>query len=300
MVSLDYLRTLRTAVDAGSLTAAARQLGCSQPWVTRQLQRLEAELGTALLDRSVSGVCLTAAGEEVLSYAIDALDGYDALHQRLRRQVREHAGFVQLVASTIPGEHLAPTLLMRFAELHSEVRTTVTVQDSAAVPIALVERRAHFGLAGRRSSDLRLTNVPFARDEVVLAVPANHRLASRKEIPLAALQGERLIGREEGSGTQRTFFDAVTASGQEMPEVASTVSLGSTQAVLSAVSVGMGVAILSLRALQDRRVQDVVPLRVSGMPLHRTLWFLFETDRRRSMTQVRFLRFAMSSVQVGP
>lgn len=62
-MKLSSLRDFVTVAERGSLRAAARQLGVSQPTITRSIQELEKELGVALLERQAKGVRLTAMGD---------------------------------------------------------------------------------------------------------------------------------------------------------------------------------------------------------------------------------------------
>lgn len=293
----DDLDALRAAATAGSLTAAAQELGCSQPGLTRRLQRLEVDLGVRLLERSTAGVQPTAAGARVLTFAEEVLDAVEALRGELHGQRAPLHGTVRIVASTTPGDYVVPRFVAGFNERYPSVSVEVLAADSAAVPGTLLEHRADVGFAGRKNPDRRLTHVPVATDEIVLAVPAGHRLADADAVALSALAGERLIWREEGSGTQRTFCDAVAAAGDELPEGSSTLSVGSSQAVVSAVAAGLGIGVVSLRAVTAQR-GEVVAVRVAGMPVVRQLWLVYETERRRPPHLAAFIADATAAHEV--
>lgn len=281
---------------AGSLTAAARRLGCSQPGLSRRLQRLEADLGVRLLERSTAGVHPTAAGARVLVFAEEILDAVTALRGELGGDPAPLHGTVRIVASTTPGDYVVPQLVARFNERYPSVSAEVIAADSAAVPITLLEHRADVGFAGRKNPDKRLTHVPVATDEIVLAVPTGHALADPDGVALSALAGERLIWREEGSGTQRTFCDAVAAAGDELPAGSSTLSVGSSQAVVSAVAAGLGIGVVSRRAVAAYQGQ-VVAVRVAGMPVVRLLWLVYETQRRRPAHLAAFIADAANGTE---
>ncbi|MEX2619960.1 MAG: LysR family transcriptional regulator [Egibacteraceae bacterium] len=291
------LDALRAAAAAGSLTAAAQALGCSQPGLSRRLQRLEADLGTRLLQRSTAGVQLTVTGARVLVFAEEILDAVTALRGELDGHTAPLHGTVRIVASTTPGDYVVPHVVARFNERYPSVSAELIAADSAAVPGTLLEHRADIGFAGRKNPDRRLTYVAVASDEIVLAVPTGHPLAGTDGIALDALAGERLIWREDGSGTQRTFCDAVAAAGEELPAGSSTLSVGSSQAVVSAVAAGLGIGVVSVRAVAAHPGQ-VVAVRVAGMPVVRRLWLVYETDRRRPAHLAAFIAYAADSAQV--
>lgn len=279
------LQALQAAVETGSVSAAARRLRASQPAVTRRLQRLEADLGVRLLERSPTGVEPTAAGRCAARSAEDIL----AAVARLRLEVAGQApllGTVRVVASTTPGDHLVPALVAGFAEKHPGVRVDVLAADSADVPAALLGRRADVGFTGRRDPDPRLVHVPVATDEVVLAVRADHRLAGAGSVSVAELAGERMVWREPGSGTQRSFLEALADAGQALEEGAPAVTVGSGAAVVSAVRAGSGIGVVSRRAVEA--TAGVVALRIDDRPVLRQLWMVRLADRRQP-EQVRAL-----------
>lgn len=294
------LVALQAVADTGSVTDAARRLGRSQPTLSRQLQRLEADLGTPLLERHPLGMRLTAAGERVSQFARERLDAEDALRAELSDGASELRGVVRILASTTPGEYLVPELVAGFSELYPGVRVEVEVHDSAAVPGAVLDRRADVGFAGRANPDERLTHTPVVPDEIVLAVPGAHRLADHSAVGLSALAGERLIWREDGSGTQRTFMEALARAGVALPAGSSTASLGSTQAVMAAVDAGLGIGIVSRRAVVDGPGAGVVAVRIDGVPVRRQLWMVYETGRLRPAQQAAFITFVSGLVAARP
>lgn len=297
-MDLAELEAFHATVEAGSFTAAARTLGVSQPALSRRVRRLEAELDTALLVRGSAGLELTPAGERVLAFAQETLHRYAAVREELAGAGL--TGSVRIVASTTPGEHLVPELVARFLEAHPGVSADVEVADSAAVGEAVLARENDVGFSGRRADDARLTHVPVARDEVVLAVPVSHALAERDSIPLDALEGQRLIQREEGSGTQRTFVEALAARGLSLPIPSASVSLGSTHAVLSAVDAGLGIGLVSMRSLAHHQSDCVTAVRVEGVPVWRSLFMVYETARSRPRHHEAFIAFAARAASEQP
>ena len=287
------LEAFQAAVETGSVSAAARRLRASQPAVTRRLQRLEADLGVQLLARSAAGVEPTAAGVRASRCAEEVLAALARLRAELGERSLRLGGTVRVVASTTPGDHLVPGLVAAFAETHPGVQVDVLAADSAAVPAALLEHRADVGFTGRREPDPRLTHVPVATDEVVLAVRTDHPLAARGSVPLSALRGERMVWREHGSGTQRSFLEALAAAGRVLEQDTAAVHVGSGQAVVSAVRAGSGIGIVSRRAVEA--ANGVVALRIDQTPVLRRLWMVHRTAGHRPDQVAAFLAHAVGS-----
>jgi len=78
-MNIAELEALKAVAETGSFTRAADRLGMSQPGLSRQIQRLERELGTKLLERRGTGAILTDAGRESMQFAIRTISDFDAL-----------------------------------------------------------------------------------------------------------------------------------------------------------------------------------------------------------------------------
>ena len=287
------LEALHAAVETGSLSAAARRLGASQPAISRRLQRLEAELGTQLLDRSALGVEPTAAGARAAQCAEDVLAAVARLQSAVSAERAPLGGTVRVVASTTPGDHLVPALVATFVDEHPGVRVDVLAADSAQVPAAVLERRADVGFTGRHDGDPRLTHIAVAVDEVVLAVPAGHPLATAGTVAVSALASERMVWREHGSGTQQSFLEVLSAAGHALEHAAPAMTVGSSQAVVSAVRAGCGIGVVSRRAVEA--ANGVVALRIDRTPVLRHLWMVHVTGGGRTTAVSAFLAHAAAA-----
>ena len=107
-MNLNYLDTFRELVRLGSFSAVAKFLSISQPAVSFQIQKLESDLGTTLIDRSQKKLKLTDAGHMVLVFANTVSEEYSQLQNKLDRLKYDIIGELRLAASTIPAEFLLP------------------------------------------------------------------------------------------------------------------------------------------------------------------------------------------------
>src|SRR3954462_715095 len=92
MLDVRRLRVLREVAAQGSFSAAADALSFTQPAVARQIATLEAETGTALVERGARGIRLTAAGELLVEHAEVILDRLAAAEHERRGPARPHGG----------------------------------------------------------------------------------------------------------------------------------------------------------------------------------------------------------------
>lgn len=276
-MDIEDLSAYCAVVEAGTMSAAARTLGISQPGLSRRIARLEAEIGVVLLDRSRSGVVPTSAGDPFLRFARATLAAYDDVLAAARRSVAI-SGSVRVVASTTPGEYLVPALADELIRAHPDVRVEVEITDSEKVAAALLSGAAEVGFSGVRSNHSRLAETPIGRDEVVLAVPAHHRFARAAAVPAAELATEKLLCREPGSGTRSVVAAAFAAAGLRPPDCGA-MTLGSASAVMAAVEAGLGIGFVSVRAFDDHPAELVKPVRVREVALRRDLLLVVEKGR---------------------
>lgn len=300
-MNIEYLRTLVSIVEHGSLSAAARAKRISQPAVTKQVQRMESEIGLPLLVRgSRRRLELTPAGERVLAFARDTLASFEALERDLAALKAVGPGTLSLAASTIPGEYLLPGLLAGFRTAHPEVEVRVTISDTADVATKLLADRADIGLIGSapRRPGLRLERL--VGDEILLAVPPDHAFAGRETVSVEELRGQPLILREEGSGTRRSVEEALAASGLSLSQEAVAFTLGSTQAILQAVAQGLGLGFVSARAAAQTTADGhLACVRLAGVDLSRSLYLAVLPERVGEPLLARFMNFARAQVAAG-
>jgi DNA-binding transcriptional LysR family regulator len=295
-MNLDYLHTLVSIVEHGSLSAAARAKRISQPAVTKQVQRIEAEVGLALLVRGPKRqVELTPAGVEVLAFARETLARYEDLERELAELKTVEKGTLALAASTIPGEYVLPQLLAGYRRQYPQVEVQMSISDTADVAARVLEGKVDLGVIGSaiRRPGLRLKRL--VGDEIVLALPADHPWAGREQVAVQELRGHPMILREEGSGTRRSVEAAVLDAGQTLPVEDVAFTLGSTQAILQAVAQGLGIGFVSARAATQARTSGQVTwVRLEDVDLCRDLFLIYAPERVGDPLVARFLQFAQS------
>ena len=276
--------------ETGSITAAAQQTGMSQPGLSRLIERVESEIGAQLFERGRGGAVPTEAGQKVLEFALDTITAYDALTADLGVLSRA-SGPLKIISSTTPGEYLLPSIVAEFSTIHNDVAIESLVADSAAVTGHVISGDCDAGFCGFPPKNALLRCVAVACDEIVLAVPASHPFADRGEIAPAELMEHPVLRREAGSGTYETVAAALAQSGASLSEKKTSMTLGSAQAVLSAVDSGLGIGFVTTRALDVYRPSRVSAVRIAGTPLMRELYFVYEIARQRSRQAQAFIDF---------
>lgn len=179
-LQIDWLRTFVAIVDAGSLTAAARQVARSQSAVSMQLKKLEASVGAPLLNRGPRRMSLTPAGYDLLGDARELLD----LHARAL--VKLHGQRVRgRVSLGVPDDYvmayLAP-ILRAFPGRFAEVEVTLVCEPSTTLLARLERGEIDLAVATRESPG---AGEVLFREALVWAASEQHEVWKRDPLPIA-------------------------------------------------------------------------------------------------------------------
>lgn len=282
-LDLRLLETYCRVVEERSFTRAAVALRRSQASVSERIATLERDLGLRLLDRMGRETVPTAVGRTLYAGARDLLARRAELGREMDALRGAGGGSVAIGASTIPGEYDLPRLLPRFLDERPGTRFTLRIGDTRGILDAMAAHELDLALVGFEDQAEGLRLRPLWRDELVLAVPAAHDWALRRRIRVDRIPGERLLLREEGSGTQQFLETALAAAGIDLGDLGSVAELGSTAAIKQAVIAGLGISFMSRRAVEtERRAGLLATVSVSGVDLKRDIFLV--DDPRRSLS----------------
>ena len=255
----------RDVVRAGSISAAARQLGWTQPALSQHLQALEREVGGALLIRGPRGVEPTEAGRALLVRA-DAVAG--ELHmagEELAALANLRRGRVRLAAYPSAAATLVPRALARLRAEHAgldvelaeaEPPEAIGMIASGDVDLALLfgyEEGATGTSFEQAAAAAGLTGRELGREEVCLVLPPGHRLVTRRRVGPGDLAAEQWVA---GCARCREHLVVLAAQAGFVPEVRHTTD--DYVVVQHLVAAGLGVALLPRSALTAYRHPDVV------------------------------------------
>ena len=292
-MNLDYLKTYLEVIRLGSFSEVAKKLAISQPAVSFQIQKLERELGVRLIDRTQRTITMTAAGKRLRRFAESIVEERKRLRHDLDQLREEVTGDLVITASTIPGEFLLPSLLAEFKVLHPAVRTQVIISDSLGVISGVRDSTYEVGFCGIVPDSKDLESFKVAEDEIVLIVFPGHPFAERGEVSPADLEGESFIFREETSGTQQNLETLLLKAGFDIRKSEPNLILSTTQAVVSVVEAGAGIAFVSNRAIKKSLALGLVrQVTVNGLRLSRDFHCIFRKERIVSRLLEEFIAFA--------
>ncbi|PIU27372.1 selenium metabolism-associated LysR family transcriptional regulator [Candidatus Aquicultor secundus] len=285
-MNINQLKAFVSIVEKGTFSAAARAVGVSQPAVSLQIQALEEFLGVDLLDRRTKKVQLTEAGKLFYPTALQIVSQMDNAQHQLEELGESVKGRLSVGGSTIPGEYVLPKILGKFKKEYPEVSITLKIGDTNEITEMIISGELQIGLVGAKPNVAQLSAHPFLNDELVFIVPAGHEFAEKRMVTLNDLSQAEFILRERGLGTRQTIESHLAKQGLTLDDLNIVMELGSSEAVVNAVSSGLGVAITSKWAAErSLKLGEIVTVKLPGPPILRDLYLVTSKHAPARSTQ---------------
>lgn len=238
------LVSIRLAVacaQGGSLTAAAREAHLALAAASRRIKDLESAVGAPLFERHARGLVPTPTGRVFVKHGLALLQTLEQLGGELADMRQGIARHIRLCASTASINQFLPQLLARYARLQPQVRIDLEEQVSEAVVASLREGRADLGVFVEGPDTSGLETHLFRTDELVLVLPAKHRLAGRTPLAFSDALDEDWISLNTGAAMLQKQQQAALAANKPFRL---RMQVRSFDAVCHLVASGLGLAVL--------------------------------------------------------
>ena len=273
-------------VDLKSFSKAAKAVFLAQASVSERIANLESMVGAKLLDRLSRQVVPTRAGKLLYKHATELLDMKRRTCLEMENFLGITKGEVHIGASTIPGEYILPKSIGLFNEKYPSISVVLTIADTDEIERRILHGDFELGIVGSKSLHKNLTFHALWNDKLVLAVPRNHRWSKKKEIDIKELSNEPFILREIGSGTLKIIEEYLGPSASKIIDSLQVVArFGSSTAVKEGIKAGLGVSILSSRAIEtELETGSLSALQIKGLSLLRKFYLIM--DKRRTVSPV--------------
>ena len=286
-------------VELESFSRAAEAVFLAQASVSERIANLEKKIGTRLLDRLGRKVIPTAAGELLYKHAELILEMKETAQSELESFLGLEQGEISIGGSTIPGEYILPDLIGRFSKKYPHLLVKLTIADSMKIENLVLTGKLEIAVIGSKSSHPNLLCQKLWEDELVLAVPVGHPWARRKAVLLHELRETPFILREEGSGTLKileTYLRDSDGDGSSALNVSA--RFGSSTAVKEGIKSGLGLSILSARAIETELNAGLLKaLKVRGLAMSRNFFLIRNKLRIASPSCKAMHDFLLSSAE---
>lgn len=274
---------------------AAQACAVSQPTLSAQLRKLEEFLGVEIFERSFRQVLVTPRGAELVAQARRVLEEARRLGAIAREGGEPLAGPFRLGVLDTLGPYLVPLLLAPLRRRFPELRLLIQEGRAASLRGLLERGEADAVLLCGAVADPALVGLALCREELVLAVPRDHPLATAPAVALADIPPQALILSAEGQCLREHILHMVPGR-ERLLGPADDLQAASLETLRQMVAAGMGCGFLPQLAVQLGSLLDdmVAYRRVAEAPFREVL-----VAHRASLGRirdVRLLREAMREV----
>lgn len=285
-LDLQSVRIVRAIAEHGSISAAARALGYSQPAISGHMRRAEQRLGMPLVMRAGRGVRLTEPGLVLARHAQTIGSAMDAARGELAELAGLHTGTVRLAAFPTASSTIVPRLLSTLREQHpgltvnyleAEPPEALAMLREGSVDVVITFAYPGDRADPHRESEGTVDTIPLFTEPVVIALPDRHPLAAHGgPVELAQLGTERWIA---GCPLCRGHLLAACEAVGVEPSIQ--LETDNAIAVLHLVASELGVALLPRLALATAATPHGAAVRATSPSSDRSIQLVVQQGSRR-------------------
>lgn len=282
MNGLKYLAFVKT-VEYGSFTKTSELLHYSQSGISRMIGDLEKEWKLTLLERSRTGVRLTAEGQQLFPYAKGLCEEYQKLQMQVDDLRGLQSGLIRIGTFSSVATHWLPKIIAAFQKDYPGIDYELLLGDYTEIDAWIAEGRVDCGFL-RLPTRPEFDTIPLEQDRLMAILPEDHPLAKLDKVPLAGLCNEPFMLLEKGTKAE---ISALFARNHLQPQVHFTT--WDDYAIMSMVESGLGVSILPELILQ--RVPYRICVRELDVPAYRRIGLALRDRESASLAVKCFLEY---------
>lgn len=282
VLEFNQLESFISVVKYKSFSQAAKELYITQPTVSNNIQSLEKELDTTLLDRTSKAITLTDSGKKFYEFAVEMINTRDKARYTILDHCSKIEGKIDISTSSIPEQHILPYIIKDFLSIYPKVSFSVWHNNSKSIVDDILNGTNYFGIVGAKYRSEKLEYMSFYEDELVLAVPENERFpqSAGEYLDIDILFSEKFIFRKKGSGTRKLIEQSLSAKGIDLDDLNIVSFVDSNEMIKKMIELGLGLSFLSEISVKNEVALKLIKtLRIKDLNLTRNFYFVHNTSR---------------------
>lgn len=293
-MELSQLSIFLTVASEKSFSRAAQKLERTQPAISLAVQRLEAELGEKLLDRSLKDGTLTDAGKIVCAHALRIENIRREMTNALTELKDKHTGKLTIGANENGALYLL-TFINSFRQLYPRVKVEVRRSLSRNIPSEVQDNTLDLGVVSYKPGDRNLHSLVIYQDAVAFIVHPQHRFAGQKQISIRDLGGETIIAHNIASPYRQIVMDAFQK--HQVP-LHMDIEMPTVETIKKMVHSKMGVAFVPRMCVQaELAAAELAEVPVRELTVARKIRLVHPAHRHLSHATKAFLDLVKKSGQ---
>jgi len=270
-----------------------------QPTISAQVKLLTETIGMPLFEQVGKKIYLTEVGRELQQTCRELFEVWSRFEMTVADLQGVKKGALRVAIATT-AKYFIPQLLGPFCARYPGIEISLEIINRDQLIERLANNRDDLYIMGVPPQNIEVEQHRLLENPLVVIAPRNHALSSKRNLPLQSLASERMIQREQGSGTRisaEEFFD------QHRIRFKTVMQLGNNEAIKWAVAGGLGIAVISQHALMLEPMHDkLAVLDVQGFPLRRSWYAVYPKGKRLSVVAQAFFDYVKqeaASIQGG-
>jgi DNA-binding transcriptional LysR family regulator len=242
MINLHHLRIFYNVARHRSHTKAAGKLCITQPAVTNQLKVFEEQLGLKLVIKKRKSILLTEDGKVLFRYAQRLFDLEKEIEHVTNDLKGLKIGTVKLGVLRMYSPTFMHLLIKQFHKIYPNIMVKVDEAGSLDLIQSLLDFKNEVVICLKAEETSDVCFRPFCQEDLLVALPMDHPLASKKEIPIRELADEQIILRAKGSAS-RYFIDRLFEKRKISPQILTEAN--NTELIKNMIHRRQGISFLS-------------------------------------------------------
>jgi DNA-binding transcriptional LysR family regulator len=261
---IQNFKTFCDLVETKSFSKAARLNEVTQSAVSQQLKAMESHYDMLIIDRNQKKFRLTPQGTVLYTTYKDILGLYEKLNCEIQEMSNIVSGTIQISTVNSIGLHELPPYLKIFIKQFPSVNARVEYRRANLVYEDVLHGTADLGLVAFPTPHKELSVIPFANDELIIAMSPEHKLTKKRAIAIDDLGGMDFIAFEKDIPTRKATDEILNRAGIQ---VTIAMEFDNVETVKRAIEINAGIAILpaSTVVTESERKQLVTYKLEGGM-----------------------------------
>lgn len=288
--TLHQLKVFEAAARHGSLTQAAEEFCLTQPTVSVSIKQLSKTVGLPLFEKIGKQLYLTEVGHQLLSTCQSIFGELDQFEMLLSDLQVKAQGKLHLAAVTTC-QYFVPRLLGNFCDQYPGIDISLIITNHQDLEKRMMENRDDLYILSHPPSYIDLKVQPVMKNPLVVVAHSTHPLVGQQEISISALNQERFIMRELGSGTR---YAVQSLFNKHKIKAKIKLELSSNEAIKQAISRGLGISVLSRHSLNGQENSDLTILNVEHFPIDQQWSVAYLSGKHLSVVAETFLKYLVA------
>lgn len=274
-------------VESKSFSKAAKMNGITQSAVSQQIQSMERNFKTLLIDRTQKQFSLTQEGQLVYKTSKEILHTFAKLEGDLSELKTITSGIIRISTIYSIGLYELPGIVQNFQNTYPAVNVRLSYRRAENIYEEISEGMVDFGIVAYPVKTRQIEITHFTTDNLVLIMPPNHPLATAEKFSVKMLSGQKFIGFEAGTPTRKAIDQIFEKNNTS---VSMAMEFDNVDTVKRAVEIYQGIAFVPhATVMQEQKDGALKIIELQGEEYKRPLAILNRKGRVFTPAMKKFM-----------